>query len=251
MPTNIAAACRRTRRSVPEPAARPKVQSSTCGSCPRVRRHARRCAALGGAHPPLSRTAQAGAPRLGRRSRRLRHRGGSARLGRRRGLGRGGVPRLLPRGRAGDSAVARSRLTAPGGAALGGTARTRLHGPRDRSRACSTARDAGLRDGRSRRTGRARVLARAGSRDRGQHARNPRRRRRRAGDAFDDGPWATRSSSPAWESPRSAAASRGSEWARSRRSSRLLPFCSMPGSCFLLVVAEPRWILVVARTPLA
>ena len=39
------------------------------------------------------------------------------------------------------------------------------------------------------------------------------------------------SSSPEWESPRSAAGSPASAWARWRRSSRLPLFCSTPGSC--------------------
>ena len=122
------------------PATGPKVQSSDRGGRSRIRRDARLRAALGGARPPLSRTAQAGAPRLGRRSRRLRRRGRSARLGCRRGLERGRVPRLLPRRRAADRAVARSRLAAPRRAALGRTARARLHGPRDRGRARRSAR---------------------------------------------------------------------------------------------------------------
>ncbi len=67
-------------------------------------------------------------------------------------------------------------------AALGRTARTRIHGPRDRGSARGSARDRGRRDGRSRRPGRARALARAGSRDRGQHARDGGCRRRRAGE---------------------------------------------------------------------
>ena len=89
-PRTTAAACRRTRRSVPEPEVPltgPKVQSSDRGSCPGIRRDARIHAALGGAHPPLSRAAQAGAAGVGSCARRLRRRRRSARLGCRRRAG--------------------------------------------------------------------------------------------------------------------------------------------------------------------
>ena len=179
--TNTAAACRRTRRSVPEPVRTPKVQSSTCGSRPRVRRHARTpCGSRRSSSAAFARSAGRSSLRLGRRSRRLRRRGGSARLGRRRGLGRGGVPRLLPRGRAADSAVARSRLAAPRGAALGrplalvytglaiGVALAVPLETRSRGRTFPTRRTCSISGPRG--------FSRSG-----QHARDARRRGRRAG----------------------------------------------------------------------
>src|SRR5439155_11672451 len=84
-----------------------------------VRRGAARTAPRRRALRALACAARRGAARLERVTARLRSRIRRARLGRRRRLGRAGVPRLLPLRRAADGAASRSRFAAALGPPLG------------------------------------------------------------------------------------------------------------------------------------
>ena len=100
--TTSAVTGRCTRGSVHQPPRAPTPAGSTVlprGRRARLRSRARLAAALRRARAPLSGSPQARAPRLGGGSRRVRGRRRRARVGSRRGLERGAVPRLLPRRR--------------------------------------------------------------------------------------------------------------------------------------------------------
>ena len=170
---------------------------------------------------------------------RLRRGRGRARVGRSGRLGRGRLPRLLPRRRAPHRGAAGSGLAAPRRTALGRAGGARLLRDRGRRRPRGAARSPAFGNGRPGRPGRARAVAGPGARDRGEFARNARRRRRRR---RDDPPAPARERAAARGGRRRGRSeARSAAWAspRSRRSWRWPRSSSTPASSCLRPRRDP------------